>query len=341
MSERRHRYGVLLPHFGGHVRADRLRWTARTVEELGFDSVWVRDHVVYHPHAHEDQDRTHLDPLLTLSFFAALTGRVALGTAILIPHRHPILSALSLGSIDRLAGPGRLIAGWGVGRYDHEFDAVGLGGVDRKSLLREHIDAVRALLSGDGVDFEGAHYRFRGVDVHPVPGPDRRVPMWYGGASPALLGWAAESLDGWIPGRLGLQRYVRLRARLDELTEAASRAPLDVGLVPYVAVGSSIQEAARAFDVPRLLEEARARDRDGQSYQSLEDLDGSVIAGPPAHIVEQVRRFQERGPLHLVFDLRAQFAGWEDSLVAIGTDVLPVLRGADDATIAPMASGRS
>ena len=110
-------YGVLLPHFGPHATRERLLEGTRRVEALGFDAVWVRDHVVFHPHAYEPQDLTHVDPFVVLSALAAVTTSVVLGTATLIPHRHPIHTALLLGSLDYLA-PGRVIAGWGIGAND-------------------------------------------------------------------------------------------------------------------------------------------------------------------------------------------------------------------------------
>src|SRR5829696_7529370 len=104
-------YGVLLPHFGTNASRQRLLDAAPIIERYGFDSVWVRDHIVYHPHEHEDQDRTHVDPFVILSAIAAVTERITLATGTLIPHRHPIHAALMLGSLDWIAGPDRIIAG--------------------------------------------------------------------------------------------------------------------------------------------------------------------------------------------------------------------------------------
>src|SRR5437762_2556611 len=102
-------YGVLLPHFGSHAGRERLLGGARDIEAYGFDSVWVRDHLVFHPHEFEDQDRTHVDPFVVLSALASVTDKLTLATGTLIPHRHPILAALMLGSLDFIAGPGRII----------------------------------------------------------------------------------------------------------------------------------------------------------------------------------------------------------------------------------------
>src|SRR3990172_7740483 len=78
-------YGVLLPHFGKNASRERLVGCARQIERYGFDSVWVRDHIVFHPHAHEDQNKTHVDPFIVLAAVAGATNRIKLATGTLIP----------------------------------------------------------------------------------------------------------------------------------------------------------------------------------------------------------------------------------------------------------------
>lgn len=92
-------YGVVLPHFGPYARADLLLRSAKRIEALGFDAVWVRDHLVYEPRPYDNPDTTHFEPLVVLSALAGVTSKLVLGTATLIPHRHPIYSALLLGSL--------------------------------------------------------------------------------------------------------------------------------------------------------------------------------------------------------------------------------------------------
>ena len=87
------KFGLLLPHFGSQGSFSRLMEGVVEAEELGYDSVWVRDHLVYWPHDYEDADRTWFDPYVVLSAAAARTTRLALGGATLIPHRHPIHDA--------------------------------------------------------------------------------------------------------------------------------------------------------------------------------------------------------------------------------------------------------
>ena len=82
MSSSSHKYGVLMPHFGSAASRERLVGGAKLAEDLGFDSVWVRDHIVYRPHEHEDPDPVHVDPFVALAAIAGVTEKVQLGTAV-------------------------------------------------------------------------------------------------------------------------------------------------------------------------------------------------------------------------------------------------------------------
>jgi alkanesulfonate monooxygenase SsuD/methylene tetrahydromethanopterin reductase-like flavin-dependent oxidoreductase (luciferase family) len=84
------KFGLLLPHFCEHASVANCLEGARRAEAYGFDSVWVRDHLVFEPHGIEGSDNTHVEGLLLLSAIAAVTNRISLGTSMAICHRHPI-----------------------------------------------------------------------------------------------------------------------------------------------------------------------------------------------------------------------------------------------------------
>ena len=321
MTETRFRYGVLLPHFGTHASQSRLIGGAQRIERYGFDSVWVRDHVVFHPHAHEDQNLTHVDPFMVLSAVAAVTTRVVLATGTLIPHRHPIHAALSVGSLDFLAGPGRLIIGLGIGGYASEFEALGAGGWDRREVAEEQVAIFRKLWSGESVTHSGKYYNFRDVTIRPVP--RLPVPVWYGGTSPAAVRRAVEYCDGWIPGRMPYKEFRRLMTRMRTLAEQAGKPVPTAGVIPFVSPARTVEEGMRFFDVPNLLAEAAHFYQD--PYRSVEDLAGGIVGGPPDVIVETVRRFQGEGVEHFVFDMRPRFHEFDECLQFIGEEVLPLL----------------
>lgn len=321
-------YGVLLPHFGPHASTELLLRSARRIEELGFDAVWVRDHLVYEPRPYDDPNTTHFEPFVVLSAVAAVTKKLVLGTATLIPHRHPIYAALLLGTLHRFVGDGRLVAGWGLGGHDIDFKSIGIGDWDRKKVIPEYIDALRQVLSGRKVDFDGEFYKFAEVAIQPVPGENPRLPIWYGGASKAAARRAVEFCDGWIGSRMPVRDLSERVQRMERLAAEAGKPRPTVCAIPYMSPGRTVEEATRSFNMAEL---CRAMTKQcvpppSGAFRDLDDLDGAAIAGPADVIAERVRRFQDAGVQHFVFDFRTRFAEFEDCVERVGAEVLPLLR---------------
>jgi probable F420-dependent oxidoreductase len=323
------RFGVLLPHFGPHASRERLIDSSVQIEKYGFDAVWVRDHVVFEPHSYEDPDRTHVDPLVVLSAVGAVTTSLTLGTATLIPHRHPIHAALALGSLDFIAGPDRLIVGMGLGTAGHEFDSIGMPNVDRTVLMREQVEIMRKLWTGESISFEGEIYSFTDVRIKPVPASGT-IPIWYGGNSFAAARRSVEYCDGWLPARMPRFALKKRLRRIDDLIEANPRPRPVIGMVPYVVPGETVEKASLRVNTDEyfpMLSKSYGPPPGKEAYESIEDLDGSAIVGPPELIAEQVTEFLCMGVEHFVFDLRVSFDTWEESLAVIGEEVLPLLKG--------------
>src|SRR4029450_3983264 len=114
---------------------------------------------------------------------------------------------------------GRVIAGMGLGTFDHEFAAVGLGGLDRRELLEEQVKVMHAVWSGDEVSFTGKYYQFNDVDIHPSPSSPGSIPIWYCGNSPASVRRAVEYCQGWMPGRITLRTFVKRVERMQMLAD--------------------------------------------------------------------------------------------------------------------------
>ena len=332
MPGEQRRYGLLLPHFGEQASRETLITFAKTAERYGFDSVWVRDHIVFHPHGMEGQDRTHIDPMVTLSLVAGVTDNLILGTGSLIPHRHPIHMALLLSSLEAVAGPGRVIAGWGIGTFDHEFNAVGLGGIPRADLLEEQVAIMRTLWSGDEVGYEGKYYTFHDVDIHPSPSEPGSIPIWYCGNSPASARRAVEYCDGWMPGRINMPTFRKRVSRLRRLAGEAGRAVPTTGAIPITSPARTREEGRAKVDWQALLKGAVKGDwelPESGAWATAEDLEGALIFGGPDDIIESTRTFQEAGLDHLVYDLRFRFDDWEECVGILGEEVLPELRRGD------------
>ena len=171
--------GVFLPTYlvpGGEREHTReLRRFAVRAEELGFDSLFVTDHLLT---ARRFYRVSWLEPITTLTYAAAVTERVKLGTSILVlPTRQPVVLAKEISTLQRLSG-GRFVFGAGVGWYDPEFESVGGHRTERGRRTDEVLDATMRLLSEPNVTFAGRHYAFADATVEPLgPVP----PVWVAG----------------------------------------------------------------------------------------------------------------------------------------------------------------
>src|SRR5215472_4273186 len=139
------RFGVAVPNYRRLASPENLRHVATRSEALGFDSLWVTDHVVV-PEAYREMFGTRVyDPISVLAFLAAVTQRVELGTAVLvIPYRDPVNVAKQLATIDNLSG-GRLVFGTGAGWAREEFDALGVAYDQRGPITDEYLRVILEL----------------------------------------------------------------------------------------------------------------------------------------------------------------------------------------------------
>lgn len=185
---------------------------AQTAEEVGFESLWAPEHVImsrapdatpYRGMPDGKMDRLARrggipDPLTWLTFVAAVTTRITLGTNVLIlPEHQPTVLAKTAATLDHLSG-GRLILGIGVGELPEEYEAVGMEFTNRGRRMDEYIDAIRTLWRDDVATFSGEHVRFDQVECRPWP-VNRAIPLHVGGTSEAAVRRAARTGDGYFP----------------------------------------------------------------------------------------------------------------------------------------------
>ena len=187
------RLGVQLPEVERDVRWPELVAMARAAEEVGFDSVWVGDHLLYRGDG--CPERGPWDAWMTLSALAASTDRVRLGPLVACAAFHPPgIVARMAATIDEVSG-GRFVLGIGAGWNRTEFDAFGIDYRDRASRFEEAFDVIRRLLAGERVTVHG---RFHGVqDAVLLPPPARRVPLMVGSNGDRLLHAALPHVDAW------------------------------------------------------------------------------------------------------------------------------------------------
>lgn len=187
------RLGIHLPQYGRASGPDSIREAARAAEQLGYDDVWVSDHIVS-PAAQDYPSPYLFDPVLTLTYAAAVTERVGLGTSVLVVAQyHPLWLANAVASLDQLCG-GRFTLGVGVGWSAPEFAALGQSFGDRGRRTDEILEILRLCWSQSPASHHGAHYRFD--DIRVLPQPAHRIPMWIGGRSEAAYRRALAHGDG-------------------------------------------------------------------------------------------------------------------------------------------------
>jgi len=323
------KFGLLLPHFGEYASSTRLIRGAQLAEDLGFDSIWVRDHLVFEPHSEmEKAVPVFYEALATLTAVGAVTNHITLGTGSLIPFRHPLNTALALASISNIVGP-RLIIGFGAGTFDHEFEAIDMAGIPRPELVESNANIFKRIFNENNVSYKDDYYQFENISIEPKPlGP---VPFWYCGGTPRSARLAVKYADGWMPGRITLATIEKRVEVMTKLSSEAGRSLPTVGVIPPTSIAKSREEAFDGLNVDGLLKWANDRGKwwvkpPSGRFETAEDIEGSLIAGSPSEVVEQTKKFEKVGVEHLVFDLRLRFDRWFESIELLGTQVLPHLR---------------
>lgn len=320
------RYGLLLPHFGEEADQDLLIEGVRLAERLGFDSIWVRDHLVFHPHGMEGTDRTFIEPFVTLTYLAGVTERIGLGAATIIPFRHPILMAYTVASMSWMTRR-RFDLGIGAGNFQHEFDVIGQGHIKRPEMMREQVLIARKLWAGETVEWHSELYDFEDVDIKPQP--LHPVPVWWGGATPASARLAVDFCEGWLPGRITFPTFEARVARIREMTAEQGKPMIMTGAVPVTSIDSSFEAATARMNVPGLINNANAqkfwiRPESGE-FTRIEELDGSILAGSPQDIAAGVQRYRELGADLLIFDFRMRFPDWLEQIQRLAEEVFPLV----------------
>jgi alkanesulfonate monooxygenase SsuD/methylene tetrahydromethanopterin reductase-like flavin-dependent oxidoreductase (luciferase family) len=318
------RFGLLVPHFGVEADQDLLIEGAQLAERLGYDSLWVRDHLIFHPHGLEGTDRTFVEPFVTLTYLAAKTERIGIGAATIIPFRHPILMAYSVASMSWMTRR-RFDLGIGAGNFQHEFDAIGQGDINRPEMMREQTLIARELWSGKSVEWNSDLYDFNDVDLKPQP--LFPVPVWWGGATPASARLAVDFCDGWLPGRITFPTYEARVAKIRELTAEQGKKMIWTGAVPVMSIDESFDKAVGKLNAQGLIDNANHQKfwikPEGGKFTKMEELDGSLLAGSPDDIVRGIQRYQEIGADLLIFDFRLRFADYLEQIEILAREVLP------------------
>ncbi len=220
------RYGVAIPHANAFATPEAIRAMARAVEDIGFDSLWVSDHIIV-PEGSGYIPEFMDEPLALLAYLAAETRHVKLGTSVLIvPYRDPVFTAKFLSTVDYLSN-GRLIVGVGAGWLEQEFDALSVPFAERGPRTDEYLRVYRNLWETETSTFEGRFKQYSGMRMFPKKAESRRgtIPLWVGGNGAASIRRAAELGDGWHPINLAPAEFGALVTTYRAQCEKFGRAP--------------------------------------------------------------------------------------------------------------------
>jgi len=273
--------GIQLPEVEWEARWPDLRAMALRAEELGFDSIWYGDHLLYRRPG-DDRARGPWEAWTTLAGLAAVTSRITLGPLVAATAFHaPAMLAKQVATVDEISG-GRLVLGLGAGWNETEFAAFGFPFDHRISRFAEAFTIIRTLLRDGAIDFEGEFFTARDCELVPRPRPGG-PPLMIGSTGPRMLEITAPHVDAWNawfdafgnrPAGIGA-----LRGQVDAAARAAGRDPADIGRTVAVLVR---------------LPGGRGRVQGDTAHDAV-----PAVEGTPAEIAALLRAFAAEGIAHV------------------------------------------
>ena len=274
------------------------------VEELGFDALWVGDHIAW--------TNPTLEALTAVAMYAARTKRVTIGTSILIlPLRQPVVAAKIMSTIAYVSG-GRLIAGLGVGGENpKEFQACGVDHHRRGQIMDEQCEIMRRLWTEDHVTFQGKHFQFEDVSLDPKP---PHIPMFLGGRSEAAYKRAARFGEGWIDVFSSPRHFGEGKTAIERF---GAKPGFQWVQYEYMHVSSN-REASKA----------KATDYLNRTYNmdTGERVNAFASFGTGADIAERLSKYEELGANQVIINPTCPPEEKHEQLEAIAQEVLPLIR---------------
>ena len=310
-------FGIRVPNSGPLSSKENIVKAAQNSEELGFDTIWLHDHVVWSSEMHrhhissgateaitDAQEANFFECMTTMSYLAAKTKDIQIGVACLVmPLRNPIYAAKQCATLDHLCD-GRLLVGVGLGskatRESSEFDVFEVPIKGRGNRTDEYIEAMKAIWTQLMASYEGKYLKFDNAEIHPKPLQKPHPPVWVGGWMDQAAVRAGRYGEGWIPGWLSPKEMARGCEILRNTAEDAGRDPAGIKIaVEKLAAIARTRDEAMTLALPTIRESSHTYERDVDNIQFA--LDRHII-GSVDDVRRRIDEFIEAGVQH--FELK-------------------------------------
>jgi probable F420-dependent oxidoreductase len=284
--------GILLPHVGENATRESVLYIAKQAEDEGLDSIWAIERLLWPvkpqtpyggiPNAPIPVEYQNvLDPLDTLTYLAADTDRISLGTSIIdMLFHNPVVLARRFATLDVLSG-GRVIAGFGLGWSKDEFDASGIPFRHRGARADEYLQVLKRIWTDDVAEFRGQFYNIPASKIGPKPVQKPHPPILLGGFSPKSFSRVVNHANGWIP-IAGFAPLEQLEQAINGLREAARNANKNPSEIRVVVLS-----------YPNVL--------DSSSESSSSNQQRSPMSGTIDQIGSDINRIKAMGAEHIIF----------------------------------------
>jgi probable F420-dependent oxidoreductase len=318
-------FGIRVPNSGPLSSVPNLVRAATAAEELGFDTVWVHDHVVWSSEMHRhhissgsteaiasDQTADFYESLTTLAYLAGHTRTVKLGVACLVmPTRNPIYAAKQTATLDHLSN-GRLLVGVGLGskatESSNEFEVFEVSFRDRARLTDEYIEVMKAVWTEPLATHVGPTVQFKDAEIFPKPLQRPHPPVWVGGWTDKAAERAARLGDGWIPGWLSPAEMARGREHLLDTAERNGRDGSEVVVaVEKLTTIARDRDSALERALPTVHASRNTYERDVDDLQFAMDRH---IFGSVDDVRRRVQEFVDAGVTH--FELKLLYSSIDE-----------------------------
>jgi probable F420-dependent oxidoreductase len=294
-------FGMSLPHRSPDtIDMKDVRAVAQRAEALGFSDLWVTENTLDHV--------TCFDPVVVLTYAAAVTSRIRVGASVVVLAIHsPLMVAHQWATLDYVSN-GRAILGVGLGR-EHHYRQFAVPEEGRVRRFREEVDLIRALWTEQTVNYHGRFYQLENGTMSPKPVQKPHLPIWMGVGHPDAIRRAASLADGWMgSGGSSIAEFARSVPLLREALVQAGRDPADFPISKRIFMAVDERPEVARAEMHRWFTEV---------YHNPPGTDASGIHGTPEQVRERLEEVIAMGANHLLLNPVSRHLEQVDALAEI------------------------